>query len=186
MSTRAPKKNNNTSSGARGKIIFVIGVSGCGKSTLASALAAEFGGVFLEGDAFHPPENIAHMAAGLPLNDEMRLPWLRALGQAAAEAANESPAGVFVACSALRRSYRDLLQAVTGGAQMLLLAGDPTLILARMSKRHDHYMPPSLLKSQLATLERPTPEEAAVIVLNIEGTQSEVLTRAKNLLFSTI
>jgi gluconokinase len=136
------------------------------------------------GDAFHPPENVAHMAAGLPLNDEMRWPWLRALGQAAAQAAQTSPNGVFVACSALRRSYRDLLRSETGGAHMFLLSGDPDLIHARMSARQDHYMPPALLKSQLATLEMPEPSESAISVLNIEGPQSEVLAQAKNLLKS--
>ncbi|MGH1332148.1 MAG: gluconokinase [Paracoccaceae bacterium] len=169
-----------------GYIIFVIGVSGCGKSTVAQALAQEFGAAFLEGDAFHPPENVAQMAAGLPLNDEMRWPWLRALGQAAAQAAKDNPQGVFVACSALRRSYRDLLRDETGGAHMILLTGDPALIHARMSARQDHYMPPALLKSQLATLEPPQADEPAISVLNIEGTQSEVLAQAKNLLNSVI
>ncbi len=113
-------------------IIIVAGVSGCGKSTVAKALAETCGYPFLEGDEYHPAENVAAMAAGRPLTDEMRWPWLRRLASSAVEKANGA-GGAVVSCSALKRAYRDLLREQTGGCRFVLLTGDRDMIYARMS-----------------------------------------------------
>jgi len=140
-----------------------MGVSGCGKSSVGRALAAELGTAFVEGDELHPPRNVALMAAGTPLTDEDRRGWLQALAAtlAAAVAAGQ---GLVVSCSALKRSYRDLLRTGAPGLQFIWLHGDPALLAARLHARADHYMPPSLLQSQLDTLEPPAADEAALAV----------------------
>ncbi len=139
-----------------------MGVSGCGKSTLGTALASTLGCAFLEGDDFHAPEAVAKMRAGIPLTDADRWPWLDRLGRALG--ARIAAEGIAVAaCSALRRVYRDrlreVIQAPVGFA--LLEAGSEEL-LRRLTSRPHHYMPPSLLTSQLATLEPPQPDELAI------------------------
>ena len=144
-------------------IVIVMGVSGCGKSTIAAGLAHQDGWTLLEGDAFHPPANIAKMQAGIPLSDEDRWPWLRAIAARADElrAAGQSAA---VACSALKRAYRDVL---TGGRPNTLLVyprGSRALIAERMALRKDHFMPPALLDSQFAALEEPGPDEHPIVV----------------------
>lgn len=135
-----------------------MGVSGCGKSTVATALAQALRVEFVEGDAFHPPENVARMAAGVALTDADRAPWLRAL---AAHIAQAAPRGVVVSCSALKRAYRDTLR---GGRELRFVWLDVprAQIEARLAERTGHYMPPSLLASQLATLEAPQADEAVV------------------------
>ena len=139
-------------------VIVVMGVSGSGKSTLAKSLARELGGDFLEGDEFHPPENVEHMRAGKPLDDAMRRPWLIALGTRAAEIRAAGGTAV-VSCSALKRSYRDILREVAAPVSFLFLDVPEALLMRRMTERKNHYMPPSLLASQLATLEPPTAAE---------------------------
>ena len=132
------------------RIICVMGVAGCGKSTVGAALAARLGGTFIEADTHHPPANIAKMTAGTPLTDEDRWPWLVALGGAAREAEGR----VVLACSALRRDYRERLsRAAAAPIFFAHLAGDKTTIGARMGGRSGHFMPPALLDSQFATLE---------------------------------
>lgn len=143
--------------------IVVMGVAGSGKSTLGAALAEALGLPFLEGDAFHPPANVAKMAAGVPLNDEDRWPWLDALGAALRNA----PDGAVLACSALRVIYRERLRrAAAYPLALVWLKLDRDTLLERMRARTGHYMPVSLLESQLATLEPPAPAEA---VLELDG-----------------
>jgi len=142
--------------------VVVMGVCGCGKTSVGRALASLLGWPFLEGDEFHPPENIAKMAAGIPLRDEDRLPWLDTIAERIAEErAKGQP--VVVSCSALKRRYRDRLRAGAPRVLFLHLAGDRDLILGRMSQRTGHYMPTSLLDSQFADLEPLQADELAVI-----------------------
>ena len=146
-----------------GQAIIVMGVAGVGKSTLGAALAAELKVPFLEGDSFHPPENVHKMSAGIPLQDEDRWPWLNMLGLAIA--ARRQPAGVVAACSALKRSYRDRLRGVIGEPLLFVcLQADRDSIAARMQARQGHYMPFTLLDSQLATLELPGDGERAIVL----------------------
>ena len=150
----------------RGRVIFVIGVAGCGKSTVAQALAEDVGGVFLEGDEFHSTENVATMAAGKPLTDDMRWGWLADLAAAADVAANKGQ-DVLVACSGLKKAYRDVLRKGAGPCRMIYLEGDKETILARMALRKDHYMPTSLLDSQFDTLELPQADEEDLKTVSI-------------------
>jgi gluconokinase len=142
--------------------IIVMGVAGSGKSTLGAALARSLNCPFLEGDDFHAPEAVARMRAGIPLTDDDRWPWLDRLGRAiSAEVVKQ---GIAVAtCSALRRAYRDRLRGVIPArVSFVLMDADPEELLRRLSERKHHYMPPSLLVSQLDTLERPQSDEAAI------------------------
>jgi carbohydrate kinase (thermoresistant glucokinase family) len=141
--------------------IVVMGVSGCGKSSVGRALSASIGLPFVEGDDLHPPRNVALMAAGTALTDDDRRSWLQALSGVLAEAA-ASGRGVVVSCSALKRSYRDLLRSGAPGLRLVWLHGSRAQLAARLAARADHYMPPALLPSQLATLEPPAPEEHAI------------------------
>ncbi|UFU03198.1 gluconokinase [Ruania suaedae] len=142
--------------------IVVMGVSGNGKSTIGAALAADLGAVFLEGDAFHSETNVAKMSAGTPLTDEDRWPWLDALA-AEVEARDAAGEGTVLACSALRRSYRDRLRARVPGLYFVLLSASYETILTRMQARQ-HFMPPALLRSQVDTLETLAPDEAGAVV----------------------
>lgn len=153
--------------------IVVMGVAGCGKSTVGAALGTRLGLPFIDGDALHPPQNIAKMTRGEPLTDEDRQPWLRAVGAALRDA----PA--IVGCSALKRAYRDLIRAEAGAPVVFVhLAGTQEVIAARMRARKNHFMPPALLASQFATLEPPGPDEAAITVdldRPVEDVVAEVL-----------
>jgi len=138
-----------------------MGVSGSGKSTLGTAIAAEWGMAFFDGDTFQPPSNIQKMAAGIALQDDDRWPWLNALG--AAVRAREPGSGAIVACSALKRSYRDRLRALIGDPLLFVLLQVPPQVLAeRLKLRRGHYMPPSLLESQLDAFEPLDPDEQAI------------------------
>jgi gluconokinase len=134
--------------------LIFMGVSGTGKSTVAALFAQKTGAAFYEGDDFHPPANVAKMRAGIPLTDADRAPWLAALREVIARAL---AAGVFsvLTCSALKASYRDALAAGDPRVVFVHLTGPPALIAARLKKRHDHFMPATMLESQLATLEPP-------------------------------
>lgn len=134
--------------------VVVMGVSGCGKSTVGRLLARALDVAFVEGDDWHSPQNIAKMAAGQPLTDADRQGWLQALAGRLAQAHAQGQ-GLVLACSALRRSYRDRLRAGTPGLQFLLLHGERALLAQRLAMRQGHYMPAALLDSQLATLEPP-------------------------------
>jgi len=138
--------------------ILVMGVSGCGKSTIGSLLADRLGVPFLDADSLHPAANLAKMSAGVPLDDEDRWPWLRLVGAALAA----SPDGTVVACSALRRAYRDLLRSFAPDLQIVHLVGTREELAARMRHREGHFMPVALLDTQLATLEPLGADEAGV------------------------
>lgn len=138
--------------------VVVMGVSGSGKSTVGQALAAALGQDYVEGDALHPPENVARMAAGIALTDADRQGWLQAVGDELARAAGQGR-GVVVACSALKRSYRDRLRSASPGVRFVHLHGSRDVLEARLAARTGHYMPPTLLQSQLDTLETPACEE---------------------------
>lgn len=154
--------------------VIVMGVSGSGKSVVGNAVAEAFGWPLLEGDDFHPESNVAKMASGTPLNDDDRWPWLDAI----AEAIRTSDTGVFVTCSALRRVYRDRLRAGAGRPVVFLfLDGSRETLAERIGARKDHFMPPALLDSQLATLEPPDPDEDVVRV-SVEPPVAEVAAAA--------
>ncbi|CCQ74476.1 Thermosensitive gluconokinase [Magnetospira sp. QH-2] len=139
-----------------------MGVSGSGKSTIGEALAARLGLPFLDADDYHPPANVDKMSQGIPLTDADRWPWLKSLGLAMNDAAAKA-GGVIATCSALKRVYRTTLSGQVGLPLIyVLLDGDRDTLFARMNARKDHYMPPSLLDSQLAALERPETDEPAL------------------------
>jgi carbohydrate kinase (thermoresistant glucokinase family) len=144
--------------------IVVMGVSGSGKSTVAQLLATRLGLPFIEGDAWHPPRNVELMAAGQALTDEDRRDWLAALADQLRRAQDT---GGVLACSALKRSYRNRLREGAPGLRLVHLTGSPGVLAQRLQLRQGHYMPPKLLQSQLDTLEPPSADEHAV-VLNIE------------------
>lgn len=137
-----------------------MGVSGSGKSTIGGAFARAFGVEFVEGDTYHPPENVNRMAAGIPLTDADRAGWLRALAMRI-RAAKQAGKGLVVTCSALKRSYRDILRAEASDLRFIFLRGSRELVAARLAGRSGHFMPATLLDSQLSTLEEPGADETA-------------------------
>lgn len=144
----------------QGDLVVVMGVSGAGKSTVGEALAARLGLPYADGDAFHPEANVAKMSAGVPLDDADRQPWLESIGRWLAD----RPAGAVVSCSALRRTYRDTLRAHGGDVAFVHLAGSADVVGRRVAARADHFMPASLVASQLATLEPLADDEPGVTV----------------------
>ncbi|ANY09820.1 gluconokinase [Pseudonocardia sp. HH130630-07] len=138
-----------------------MGVSGSGKSTVGTALAERLGAAFTDADGLHPAANVAKMRAGTPLTDTDRAPWLDLVGARLAEGAGH---GVVVACSALRRSYRDRLRGHAPDTVFVHLTGARDVLAARMGARTDHFMPAALLDSQFATLEPLGPDEAGVVL----------------------
>ena len=152
--------------------LVVMGVQGSGKSTAGQAVAARLGLPFLDGDDLHPASNKAKMASGHPLTDEDREPWLRAIGRELA-AGLEKGTAIVVACSALKRQYRDLIRSYAPDTQFIHLEGSRELIAERLSRRDHEYMPPTLLDSQFATLE-PLGEDEAGIRLSITLTLDEM------------
>jgi len=163
--------------------IIIMGVCGTGKSTVGEALAERLGCSFLEGDSFHPPENVAKMSAGTPLDDDDRWPWLRDLGNAIADK-NQTADHVVVSCSALKRTYRDCLRDHAGGDILfVLLHGSRDLLKTRLQERTHRYMPSTLLDSQLATLELPEPDETS-LSLDVEVTPPELVQRIEQTLTS--
>jgi len=143
------------------RVLVVMGVSGSGKSTLAATVAEQLGWDLAEGDDMHPAANVAKMQAGTPLTDEDRWPWLDVVATWIRAHIDAGTPGV-VTCSALKRSYRDVLRAP--GVVFVHVAGDPGLIAERMAARSGHFMPTSLLASQLAALEPPQPDEPHLTV----------------------
>ncbi|PDT17725.1 gluconokinase [Rhizobium sp. J15] len=144
--------------------IIVMGVSGCGKSSVGERIAGQYGLPFLEGDQLHPARNVAKMAEGIPLTDGDRLPWLDRIGEEI-KTAQKASQGLVISCSALKRSYRDRLRQAAGGSlAFVFLEGTRDLLLSRMQARQGHFMPASLLDSQLQTLEPPTGEPGVVTV----------------------
>lgn len=158
MSTAASPRPSETA-GVIGPIV-VMGVSGCGKTSVGERLASILGCRFIEGDSRHPAANVEKMRQGIPLDDADRWPWLDVLGAELGEDAR-----TIISCSALKRSYRDLLRERAGRPMtFVFLQGTRTLLVSRMGAREGHYMPLSLLDSQLATLELPIGERDVVTV----------------------
>jgi carbohydrate kinase (thermoresistant glucokinase family) len=150
--------------------LVVAGVSGSGKSTVGSLLAARLGVPFVDADDLHPLTNVDKMAAGVPLTDDDRWPWLQTVGQTIAAA---STTGIVVACSALRRSYRDAISVDAPGTRFIMLDGSRELLQDRLGKREGHFMPATLLDSQLATLEPLAADENGQTV-SIEGSPADI------------
>lgn len=146
---------------SRTQLVVVMGVSGCGKSTVGRLLARRLGAEFLEGDELHPPRNVERMAAGIALTDHDRLDWLREIAVQLADA-SASQHALVVSCSALKRSYRNLLRAASSELAFVHIHANEALLTQRLRARTDHFMPASLLTSQLQTLEPPGADERAV------------------------
>jgi carbohydrate kinase (thermoresistant glucokinase family) len=157
------------------RIAVVMGVSGSGKTTIGRALAERLGWNFQEGDALHPPQNVAKMSAGQPLNDDDRAPWLAAIAACIDAWRRRGDHGVLT-CSALKRSYRDVIIGSRREVRLVYLAGSRELIGRRMARRRGHFMPPSLLDSQFETLEPPGPEENA-ITLSVDEPVEKIIDR---------
>lgn len=163
-------------------IVIVAGVSGSGKSTVGALLAGRLGWPFIDADLLHPPANIAKMTRGEPLTDEDRLPWLRAIGEHMDEqiAAGGS---ALVACSALKRSYRDLLLGGRPEARIVFLQIDEEVAARRLAARHGHFFNPGLIDSQFADLEPPRPDETGVVIVPVgdrpEATADEIIRRLR-------
>ena len=161
--------------------VIVMGVASCGKTSVAEGLAKELDCKFIEGDKLHPAANIAKMSAGTPLNDEDRWPWLETIGKAM-KTECDAGRGVVASCSSLKKAYRQKLSQAAGQPiTFIFLHGSRELLAARMAGRKGHFMPMSLLDSQLATIEIPGPEENALhldVVLPVD----ELVKRAKTYL----
>jgi gluconokinase len=156
-------------------IVVVMGVSGSGKSTLGEMLARQLGFPFLDADEYHPPENVAKMAAGIPLTDADRQPWLELLN-AKLRAQNDA----VLACSALKESYRQTLSQDLADFRLVHLRGGVELIRSRLAERKHRYMPASLLESQFATLEPPQDAIDVDIGASIENCLATIATRLKS------
>ncbi|GHG43273.1 gluconokinase [Sinomonas cellulolyticus] len=153
-----PAEGDAAEGGARTFHVIAMGVSGSGKSTVGALLARELGGEFLDGDDLHPRANVEKMAAGIPLDDDDREPWLREIGARLAAA----PGTMVIGCSALKRSYRDIIRDAAPDAVFVHMHGSRELLAERMAARPGHFMPLSLLDSQLETLEELEPDERGV------------------------
>jgi len=154
---------NGTGMTAKPVVLVVMGVSGCGKSTVAALLAGRLAWPFEEGDALHPQANIEKMTAGHPLTDEDRAPWLQKVAAWVEEQLDAGQSGL-ITCSALKRAYRDVINRRGSGIVFVYLSGTRETIAARLTARHGHYMPASLLDSQFAALEEPTPDEPEITI----------------------
>lgn len=155
------------------RVLIVMGVSGCGKSTVGQSLGDALGWEFRDGDAFHPASNVAKMKSGAPLTDDDRWPWLDAIARYI-DAKREEDGHAIIACSALKRVYRDRLKGERGDVVFVHLAGSKELIEERMAARKNHFMPLGLLESQFATLEPPQADEGAIIV-SVAGTPDQIV-----------
>ena len=161
------------------RVVVVMGVSGSGKTTVAEQLAAHFGWMFQEGDSLHPPANVAKMAAGQPLDDTDRAPWLAIIAQWVEARLVAGQNGV-VTCSALKRRYREQIGNGKPGVQFVYLHGDRATLEDHVRSRHHEYMPATLLDSQLATLEEPEPDEHVITVnvaVSVEETVAAVVAK---------
>ncbi len=154
------------------QVLIVMGVSGSGKTTVAEALDRRLGWPFQEGDDLHPAANVAKMHAGIPLDDDDRWPWLDAIASWIGARLADGGAGV-VTCSALKRAYRERLAGGRSGVRIVYLHASSELLHERLAKRRGHFMPASLLDSQLATLEEPGPDENPIRIEDV-GTPDQV------------
>jgi gluconokinase len=156
-------------------VLIVMGVSGSGKSTISTLLAMRLHWEFEDGDWFHPAANIDKMHSGIPLTDEDRWPWLAAIAEWIDKTRASGGHGV-IACSALRRRYRDVLIGAREDVRLVYLKGDEAMIARRFATRHEHFMPASLLHSQFEALEEPGPDEDPITV-SIEPAPREIVSR---------
>jgi carbohydrate kinase (thermoresistant glucokinase family) len=155
------------------RVLVVMGVSGSGKTTVGKLLAERLGWHYQEGDALHPPGNVAKMSRGTPLTDADRMPWLQRIAARIDEWRRRGESGV-ITCSALKRAYRDVIVGDRPDVGLIHLEGSRTLIAARVAARKGHFMPPALLDSQFAALQTPSPEERAIAV-DVAGTPAEIV-----------
>jgi gluconokinase/shikimate kinase len=156
-------RSGATPSITRPVVLVLMGVSGCGKTTVAAILAGRLGWSFEEGDALHPQANVDKMSAGHPLTDDDRAPWLAQVADWVEACLDAGQDGV-ITCSALKRSYRALINRRGSGVEFVYLAGSRELIAERLTSRHGHFMPPALLQSQFADLQEPADDEPAIRV----------------------
>ena len=155
-------------------LYVIMGVSGSGKSLIGAMFARALDVEFVEGDDLHPPDNVRRMAAGIPLTDDNRRGWLTKIAERLRDA-KRAGLGLVVSCSALKRIYRDLLRSVAAAdLRFVYLAGSRELLAERLTNRRGHFMPPSLLESQLAILEEPSPDEHAW-VCDIRGAPDAIV-----------
>jgi carbohydrate kinase (thermoresistant glucokinase family) len=161
MTVQIPPQENTSLPAPR--VVVVMGVSGCGKSTVGALLALHLRWEFEDADWFHPASNIDKMHSGTPLSDEDRRPWLNAVA-AWIDKTRCSGGHDVIACSALKRRYRDVLIGDRADVHLVYLKGDETLIARRIATRHEHFMPRGLLHSQFEALEEPGPDENPVVV----------------------
>ena len=154
--------------------ILVMGICGTGKSTVARGIADRIGGCFIEADLYHDQSSVARMRAGLPLTDDMRWGWLGRL----AAAVRASPRQAVLACSGLSLAHRDRLRDGAGALDIVFLHGGRDLIAARMAVRRDHYMPASLIDSQLATLQPPDPAAEGALWIDVALSPDQIIDRA--------
>jgi gluconokinase len=160
-----------SAAGRVGRAIVVMGVSAAGKTSAGQAVAARFGLDFVDGDNLHPARNVTKMAGGTPLTDEDRWPWLDRIGDTLADRAAH-PEGVVIACSALRRIYRDRIRSRSGeGVVFVFLDIGYDEACRRIAARQNHYMPPSLIDSQFQTLERPEGEADVVTISRLDSVE---------------
>jgi gluconokinase len=156
-------------------VVIIMGVSGCGKSTIGGLLARRLHWEYEDADWLHPASNVDKMHRGIPLTDEDRWPWLKAVAAWIDETRRSGGHGA-VACSALKRRYRDILIGTRADVRLVYLKGDETLIARRFATRHEHFMPRSLLHSQFEALEEPGPDENPIVV-SIEPEPREIVAR---------
>jgi gluconokinase len=154
-------------------IVVVMGVSGSGKTTVAVLLASALGSQFQEGDDLHPAANVDKMSSGKPLTDDDRLPWLHKISTEIDSWRARGESGVLT-CSALKRSYRDIVIGDRSDVTLVYLKGSYGLIHRRMAARHEHFMPVALLDSQFAALQEPTPDENPIVV-DVTGRPTEIV-----------
>lgn len=155
-------------------LVTVMGVSGSGKTTVGAALAQRLGVPFADADDFHPPANVAKMSAGIPLDDEDRIPWLRTIG---AWMAGHAATGAVMSCSALRRTYRDLLREAAPEQVFVHLAGSQETVARRVAGRPGHFMPAALVESQFATLE-PLDADERGVTLDLDQSVDDLVAEA--------
>lgn len=159
-------------------IIVIMGVTGCGKSTIGNLLAQKLSLPFIEADEFHSKENVVKMSSGIPLNDEDRYPWLESLSL---QLQSHEKTGAVLACSALKESYRQILQKnVNEKIIWIYLDGSETVLQERMKNRAGHFMPGTLLQSQLATMEKPVYAYCFSIEKDPETITNEILNTIKD------
>ena len=169
-----PQAQNPPQTGTTPQAVILMGVSGCGKTSVGERLSEVLGWPFFDGDDFHPPENVAKMAAGTPLNDNDRAPWLANLQALIADHLKKEQS-MLLACSALKQSYRDQLVAGNPGTVFVHLQGDFDLIFGRMQARSGHYMKAEMLRSQFETLEDPANALTVDIGQELDTIVTEIL-----------